>query len=131
MGIICTHALRIIVSNLFDTIARVIKFYGICTERLWRMERDVRKWRKRLFELAKNLQPARIICFFVNKTTFSRLRIFGIINGKWYRMSREKYEFIISIERRAAKAIDGVVSRRARPTTLLTFSLTLIFFPGQ
>lgn len=94
------------------------------------MERDVRKWRKRLFELAKNLQPARIICFFVNKTIFSRLRIFGIINGKWYRMSREKYEFIISIERRAAKAIDGVVSRRARPT-LLTFSLTLIFFPGQ
>lgn len=131
MGIICTHALRIIVSNLFDTIARVIKFYGICTERLWRMERDVRKWRKRLFELAKNLQPARIICFFVNKTIFSRLRIFGIINGKWYRMSREKYEFIISIERRAAKAIDGVVSRRARPTTLLTLSLTLIFFPGQ
>lgn len=131
MGIICTHALRIIVSNLFDTIARVIKFYGICTERLWRMERDVRKWRKRLFELGKNLQPARIICFFVNKTIFSRLRIFGIINGKWYRMSREKYEFIISIERRAAKAIDGVVSRRARPTTLLTFSLTLIFFPGQ
>lgn len=46
-------------------------------------------------------------------------------------MSREKYEFIISIERRAAKAIDGVVSRRARPTTLLTFSLTLIFFPRQ
>lgn len=130
MGIICTHTLRIIVSNLFDTIARVIKFYGICTERLWRMERDVRKWRKRLFELAKNLQPARIICFFVNKTIFSRLRIFGIINGKWYRMSREKYEFIISIERRAAKAIDGV-SRRARPTTLLTLSLTLIFFPGQ
>lgn len=83
------------------------------------------------FELAKNLQPARIICFFVNKTIFSRLHIFGIINGKWYRMSREKYEFIISIERRAAKAIDGVVSRRARPTTLLTFSLTLIFFPGQ
>lgn len=94
MGIICTHALRIIVSNLFDTIALELSNFT---------ERWVVKNGKRRFEIDE---------FIFEKIFFrSRLYIWNHTTGKWYRIwdSQENTNLLFPF-----KIIkNGVVSHRA------------------